>query len=64
MSAFTILGILTYWWLMGRLGYVLGYVLCDVWAISRALLQVRSGMKEISVLVGWMELQGALKEGA
>lgn len=66
MTAFTILGILTYWLLMGCIGYSLGYALgvyVDMRRGIRRLCEVDrkvdATIAEIGAIVTWMTAYGA-----
>lgn len=62
MTAFTILGILAYWWLMGCIGFALGYGLrtyVDMrQGIKRLTADIDNSVAEIRMLVSWLTVHG------
>lgn len=69
MIVFTLFGIACYWFLMGVVGYVLGYGLCMWVDFNRGIKRLTAvdremdkAIGEITAIVTWMTAYGAAKE--
>lgn len=54
MTAFTILGILTYWVMMGVVGFKLGYIARFAFDLYQGVTGITKGVNEVAAIVAFM----------